>query len=101
MRAKIYEAELIAEGTLHGSCIVKSRKVPNKRLDYRCSTLSNCLAEASVGLSDLGISYAEIYRGGKNCTTYTYRMREKDKKHWKRNKERNSICHRVGNTFVR
>lgn len=34
MRVKIYEAELIAEGTLHGSCIVKSHKMPNKRLDY-------------------------------------------------------------------
>lgn len=34
MRAKIYEAELIAEGTLHGSCVVKSRKVANKRPDY-------------------------------------------------------------------
>lgn len=34
MRAKVYEAELIAEGTLHGSCIVKSRKMPDNRLDY-------------------------------------------------------------------
>jgi len=77
MRAKIYEAELIAEGTLHGSCIVKPRKVPNKRLDIMPPLsfhlfLSLSLSEALVRLSDLRISYAdcEIYRGKKN-NTYT------------------------------
>lgn len=65
MRAKIYEAELIAEGTLHGSCIVKPRKAPNKRLDITPAlSFQLSLSEASVRLSDLGISYAdcEIYR---------------------------------------
>lgn len=34
MRVKVYEAELMAEDTLYGSCIVKSRKALDKRLDY-------------------------------------------------------------------